>query len=202
MKPWSLRKASLFENDLPGPGRLTIKKGNSMIYWIISKLRLESNSGVEPEYLDCISDLICNEKVKAMKSFMQHGETDCMAHSLYVSYISYLACRRLGFDFRSAARGGLLHDFFLYDWHREKPYKGLHGFRHPGIALKNADRYFSLNKLEKEIIIRHMWPMTIIPPVHKEAYVVLMADKYCSFMESTKLNGKKHIQRLQLLLPY
>ncbi|MBA1334250.1 MAG: HD family hydrolase [Firmicutes bacterium] len=173
-----------------------------MVGWIISKLNLNADSSDYEEYVDCIRDLIDHEMVWSMKNYIQHRDIDCLEHSLYVSYNSYLICRRMGLDYRSAARGGLLHDFFLYDWHVTKPYKGLHGFMHPRIALQNANKYFYLNELEKEIILKHMWPLTITPPKHKEAYVVVLADKYCAFMEISKFGKRRNVNRLQRLLSY
>lgn len=83
-------------------------------------------------------------------------------------------------------RGGLLHDLFLYDWHDHFKETGsrFHGFTHPKSAFKNADQFFHLNKVEKDIILKHMWPLTIIPPKYKESVVVCMMDKYCSTMET------------------
>jgi HD superfamily phosphodiesterase len=128
-----------------------------------------------------------------MKNYIQHGNINCLDHSIYVSYSSYLICRRLGLDYRSAARGGLLHDFFLYDWHIGKPYKGLHGFIHPCIALQNANKYFVLNNREKEIIEKHMWPLTIGLPRYKETIVVLLLDKYWALIEIVKFGSKKRV---------
>jgi len=173
-----------------------------MVGWIISKLKLEPDSCDDMEYLDCIHDLIKHQMVKSMKNYIQHSDIDCLEHSLYVSYSSYLVCKRLGLDYRSAARGGLLHDFFLYDWHMEKPYRGLHGLRHPHIALQNANRYFHLNELEQDVIRKHMWPLTITPPKYKETCIVLTIDKYCAFMESFNFGERKNVHRLQNLLPY
>jgi uncharacterized protein len=154
------------------------------------------------EYLDYISDLISHEMVRSMKNYPQHSATDCLEHNLYVSYSSYLICRRLGLDDRSAARGGLLHDFFLYDWHVKvkRPYEGLHGFVHPRIALRNANQYFQLNELEQDIIVKHMGPLTITLPKHKEAFIVALADKYCAFMEICNFGERKNVRRLQSLL--
>jgi len=154
-----------------------------MVGWIISKLRLEPDSSADMEYLDCILELIDHEMVRSMKNHIQHSGIDCLEHSLYVSYSSYLVCRRMGLDYRSAARGGLLHDFFLYDWHLEKPYQGLHGLTHPHVALQNANKYFHLNKLEQDIIRKHMWPLTITPPKYKETFIVTAIDKYWALME-------------------
>ncbi|SHJ67926.1 uncharacterized protein SAMN02745227_00428 [Anaerobranca californiensis DSM 14826] len=152
---------------------------------IKSKVNLKTNSYLE-EYQECISDLIDHEMVKSMVNFIQHGDTNCLEHSLEVSYISFLVCKKLGFDSRAAARGGLLHDFFLYDWHKEKPYNGLHGFVHPNIALDNANKYFKLNDKEKDIIKKHMWPLTIKLPKYKETFVVVFVDKYCAVLESVQ----------------
>ena len=55
---------------------------------------------------------------------------------------------------------------------------------HPRRALENAQRLFSLTDREKNIILRHMWPLTVTPPKYREAYVIVMFDKYCSLMET------------------
>lgn len=163
-----------------------------MVESIKSKLSLKINFTLEKEYCECVWDLIDHEKVKLMKKYMQHGDISCYDHSLHVSYISFRLCKKLGLDPCSAARGGLLHDFFLYDWHTDsKPYTGLHGFVHPSIALKNANEYFSLNNIEKDIIEKHMWPLTLRLPKYKESYVVLMVDKYCATFETWDSISKK-----------
>jgi uncharacterized protein len=135
------------------------------------------------EYLGHVRDLIAHRAVVSMTHYSQHGHTTCLEHSLRVSYTSYKICKRLGLDARSAARGGLLHDFFLYDWHEKNSHRGLHGFTHPKAALKNAEHYFDLNERERDIIASHMWPLTPRLPKYREAYVVLMADKYCALLE-------------------
>lgn len=165
--------------------------------WIKSKLSLKADSSSDGEYEKCICDLIQHEMVGTMENFIQHGDINCLEHSLYVSYSSFLICRRLGLDYRSAARGGLLHDFFLYDWHIAKPYRGPHGFIHPAVALKNANRHFTLNDREKDIIRKHMWPMTMRPPRYKETVVVLLVDKYCATMEIVNWSGRKNVYRLK-----
>jgi len=169
-----------------------------MVELIKSKLNLKINFNLEKEYCDCVHDLIDHEKVRSMENYMQHGDISCYAHSLHVSYISFRLCKKLGLDYFSAARGGLLHYFFLYDWHADKKtYTGLHGFVHPGIAVKNANEYFSLNNIEKDIIEKHMWPLTLRLPRYKESYVVLMVDKYCAFSETLKLISKKNSNPLK-----
>lgn len=161
------------------------------------KLKLKIDFKPDDEYLSCIRDLINNDAVKSMKNFKHHGNITCLGHSLYVSYYSYMMCKKLGLDYRSAARGGLLHDFYLYDWHINKPYKGLHGYKHPKIALKNANRYFSLNCKEKDIIKKHMWPLTLALPRYKESFVVVMVDKYCALREIIRFTDRDKVVKLK-----
>jgi len=76
---------------------------------------------------------------------------------------------------------------FLYDWHTHARETGkhFHGFTHPREALRNADRYFNLSWEEEMIILRHMWPLTPVPPVTKAGYAITCADKLCSTLETT-----------------
>ncbi|MDV3427642.1 MAG: HD family phosphohydrolase [Bacillota bacterium] len=167
-----------------------------MIDFIKSKLNRKEDSGNLQEYKNCISDLAENETVCSMEGFIQHSNITCLQHSIYVSYTSYLICRHIGLDYRSAARGGLLHDFFLYDWHITKSDNGMHGFTHPYTALKNANKLFNLNDVEKDIIVKHMWPLTIKLPKYKETFIVVFADKYCACMEIIKLSRLVNIYSL------
>lgn len=144
------------------------------------------NFNIDVEYKMCIDDLINNQDVLSMDKYIQHSDVSCLEHSLHVSYKSYLISRRLNLDYKPAARGGLLHDFFLYDWHKTKLKGKLHGFAHPEIALKNANERFQLNEIEKDIIIKHMWPLTLRPPKYKESFIVVLVDKYCSIKEIIK----------------
>jgi len=143
-------------------------------------------------YQSCVKDMTKHEKVRSMEAYIAHYDVDTLAHCLFVSYWSFLICRKLKMDYRSAARGALLHDFYLYDWHIPNIREGLHGFTHPATSLTNAKKYFKINDLEKDIIIKHMWPLTILPPKYKETYVVILVDKICATLETFKIvNGKK-----------
>ena len=79
----------------------------------------------------------------------------------------------------------MLHDLFLYDWRkRENGRKGLHAFTHPKSAYENASNLFDLNEKESDIILKHMWPVTIKLPKYKESYILTLVDKYCAMNES------------------
>lgn len=150
------------------------------------------------EFINIISELIYNPTVQKMKIFRQHYDSSCFEHCLEVSYISYIICKKLGLDYVSAARAGLLHDLFLYDWRHSRKklnLEGYHAFVHPKIALKNAEQLFELNDKEKDIIVKHMWPVTFFDfPKYKESFIITLVDKY-SALKSSKDYYSKAIYR-------
>ena len=135
------------------------------------------------EYKSLIEDLLENEMVNRMREYKQHFEISCYEHSLNVSYLTYKWCRKLNLDYKSAARGALLHDLFLYDWRVKSDRKGLHAFTHPKAALENAKKITKLNSKEKDLIVNHMWPVTPNLPKYKETYIVTIMDKYSAVIE-------------------
>jgi len=139
----------------------------------------------DKEYYACIKDLYESEPCMEMNTYIQHGNTTTLEHCVSVSYLSYKIAKKYNMDYRSAARGGLLHDLFLYDWHthRKKTGNMFHGYTHPGVALRNAEKHYKLSDKEKNIIKRHMWPLTPIPPKSGEGLIVMLVDKYCSTAE-------------------
>ena len=55
---------------------------------------------------------------------------------------------------------------------------------HPGIALNNAEKVFHLGKIEKNMIKRHMFPLTPVPPKYRESVILCVADKICATKET------------------
>ena len=140
----------------------------------------------DQEYLECVRDILDHPVFQSMDEYIQHGNTTCKEHCMRVSYVSYRLCRRIGGNWRSAARAGLLHDLFLYDWHTHAKETGhrFHGFTHPRTALENARKYFKLTWEEENAILRHMWPLTPVPPASAVGFAVTAADKLCSLEET------------------
>lgn len=138
-----------------------------------------------PEFLNVANDLLRDERVWEMQNYIQHGSISCLEHSFVVSYYSYTLVKklRISCDERALIRGALLHDYFLYDWHDAESWHRLHGFRHPFFAYRNAMRDFQIGKREQEIIRKHMWPLTVIPPVCREAWVVNAVDTASGLVE-------------------
>lgn len=140
-------------------------------------------------------DILASDNFCGTRKHIQHGTVSVYSHCISVARNSLLLSDRLGIrcDRRALVRGALLHDYFLYDWHDPEhisPHK-LHGFYHPGIALKNASAEYRLSPRERDIIKKHMWPMTVVMPRCKEAWIVTLVDKYCSICEILRLPNKK-----------
>ncbi|MBR3665593.1 MAG: HDIG domain-containing protein [Ruminococcus sp.] len=149
-----------------------------------SRYSIENSKQAE-EFYFYIKDLLDSDVVNQMKNFRHHYSTTCYQHCLNVSYYNYLICRKLGLDAKKAARAGILHDLFLYDWRDTPRKKGEkpHGMRHPQIALENAKQNFDISKREEDMIVKHMWPLTLKLPRYAESYVIVMTDKYAAVLE-------------------
>jgi uncharacterized protein len=91
-------------------------------------------------------------------------------------------------DYASLIKGALLHDYFLYDWHDRSNGYRLHAFSHARKALQNACEDFELTPKEKNIILRHMFPLTPIPPYYLESWIICVADKFCALKETLQIN--------------
>ena len=147
------------------------------------------------EFKKIIKDIISNSSVLSLKEHTQHMNSSRFEHCYDVAYYTYKICKKWGLDYISATRGAMLHDFYFYDW-RHKGVKGqkrFHAYRHPRIAWHNANENFELNEVEKDVIIKHMWPLTWRLPRYKESYVVTIVDKYCAtkeFFDSLKYAKK------------
>jgi uncharacterized protein len=131
------------------------------------------------------------------REFMQHGTTNCYEQSICVAYMALRIAQKLRVrvDVRSLVRGCLLHDYFLYDWHDKDAAIRFHTFRHPKLSLKNAEKEFSLNKIEKDIILEHMFPLCAKLPKYRESFIITLADKCCAASEIWHLYSLKKIIR-------
>lgn len=135
------------------------------------------------EYQSCVKGILNHSMVQEMDNHYQHCNTSRLQHSINVSYYSYRICRLFNWDYKSAARAGLLHDLYFYSWTDDKKERSGHLSKHPKIALENARNITNINKIEEDAIVKHMWPCTFMPPRYKESYAVTMADKVCTILE-------------------
>ncbi|RLC26826.1 MAG: phosphohydrolase [Deltaproteobacteria bacterium] len=155
-----------------------------------NKWTKKEEAAIETEFLETAAPLLDNPTVKALSQYNHHRGKTRLDHVKEVAWLSFLWGKRLSLDCSAIVRGALLHDLFFYDWLREGP--RLHGFRHHNISLKNARKVTFLSKKEEDIIKKHMWPLTIIPPRYPESFVVSFVDTFCStrdYIGSSKGKG-------------
>lgn len=159
------------------------------------------------EYYSCVSDLLTNETVLKLCEFRHHIGTTRFQHSLNVSYYNFRLCKLFRLDARSAARAGLLHDFFFYNRKDHVNSESSHAAEHAKIALENASELFSLNAVESDMIINHMWPVTRKLPRHSETYAITLVDKFCAVAEvivsAAHFTGKKiHLAQSMVVMAF
>ena len=140
---------------------------------------------MQSEYYDLVADLLNSREVQGLKNYQHHIMTTRFQHCLNVSYYNYKICRLFKLDANSAAIAGLLHDLYYYDtkeYTRQKP-AVRHSKHHPQRALQNAEKIIELNDRERDMISKHMWPVTLARPRYAETYLITLVDKYCAMIE-------------------
>jgi uncharacterized protein len=153
-----------------------------MIKAIGSRKRvIRKPDGSYQTFLSLVDDLLDTEQVQRLDTFPHHADSSRLQHSVNVAYYSFLLCRRMGLDYRSAARGGLLHDLFFYDLANKKD-GPQHTWLHPEIALQNAEALTELCDVERDIILCHMWPRAHLPR-YFESFIVSSMDKVAFLTE-------------------
>ena len=122
------------------------------------------------EFCRTTRELLASEQVRSMGRWNHHGRITTLDHSLFVAYWSYRAARKFGWDEAAAARGGLLHDLYLYDSKDKSAHPGLQCFDH-----------------ERNIILSHMWPLGGQLPRSREAWLVDLVDTFCAALELARI---------------
>ncbi len=135
---------------------------------------------LEKEFCDMIRDIVRTKEFCAMKRYRHHIKGNVYRHCVKVAYLCYRHCKRhrKGQDPTELVRGALLHDYYLYDWHDMTKGNRLHLFTHPKRALANAlCRYPDLSARQQDMIRRHMFPITPLPPRTRAGWLVCFYDK-------------------------
>ena len=128
-----------------------------------------------------------NPILNKVYSTPQHRTSNTYRHLCLVTKecLRYAIKKHLDLDYHSLIRGAFLHDLFFYNWRVDKGSRKHHLTHHPMIALENAKNAFpDLNKIEEDIILNHMWPITITKyPKSLEAKIVSLMDKKVTWIE-------------------
>lgn len=138
----------------------------------------------EISYRQLEKEVLSNEKYQKLSLESHHGLTR-MEHSLRVSRNVYKVSKKLNLDYVSATRAALLHDFFFIE-EFESNHGLIQGVVHPDIALANACGAFDLNEKEKNAIVSHMFPLSVVLPRSREAWVLTAVDKIVAIYEYGK----------------
>lgn len=149
------------------------------------------------EYKEISDDILNNDNFSILKNDVHHG-TNKYDHCKRVSYLSFLLTKLFKGNSESAARAGLLHDFF-YGSRTEK--KENDYLRHPKTSSNNAKKYFSISEKEAKIIESHMYHHALLKrlspfmkeddkkyfkenrPKDKESVIVCVSDLLVSLYE-------------------
>jgi len=136
-----------------------------------------------------------DEKVQKMKDIPMHRGSNTFNHSFLVAKVAIkrgLRHRRV--NLKSILIASILHDYYLYDWRRDRNKLKRHGKNHPYIAAKNAKADFDITEEVQKIIQAHMWPINFREfPRTKEARIVSLADDHVALKEA--LTSKRYKKR-------
>jgi uncharacterized protein len=181
---------ALYERIHPIPdivlGALALTMFIDLLFSISRRLKERTTQAIEHElprreFTEIVAPLLAHPGVLKLKDCNHHLSKTRLDHVLDVSWMAYRITKFLSLDSEATARGALLHDLFYYDWLRESP--KWHSVRHPRIALHNALQVTALSEKEQEIIKKHMWPLTIVPPRYAESWIVCFSDIYNSWRD-------------------
>lgn len=143
------------------------------------------------EYIYEVNDILNHDKFNKLGDIIHHGDNR-LEHSIRVSYYSYRVAKFLHLNKVAVARAGLLHDFFFEDnllLDKKRRLRVL--LNHPEIACINAKKYFTLSKLEEDIITSHMFPIGKKVPKYLESWLVDFTDDIVSIYEKTRVVSKQ-----------
>ena len=134
------------------------------------------------------ADIIRSDRFRSAEKIPHHRYENVAEHSLRVAKQSYRMAvwlRKHGFrvDYGDVVRGSLLHDIGMTESDIHKSPGWRKAYRHPKEGAEIAEREFHANAVQKNAVRRHMWPISVIPPVHTAGWIIGSSDKYCSVKE-------------------
>lgn len=156
-------------------------------------------NNIDDEYLYLVKEILEIDEFNKLKNLVHHG-LNRYDHSLKVSYYSYKISKKFNLNYESAAKAGLLHDFFITNNDQSVKDRMKSIFIHPKIAVKNSSKYFELTEKEENIIKSHMFPVTLFIPKYAESWVVSLVDKAVSIYEATYVMRLKTNYATNLLM--
>lgn len=142
------------------------------------------------EFNKIICEVSNNKEFQKLKKVKHHG-INRYEHSVRVAYYTYKITKILHLDYKESTIAALLHDFFQEEVSDKNFVVRLR--KHPGIAVKNATKYFKLNEKQIDIIKTHMFPITFTPPKYMEGWIVDFVDDASAIFEQGRVI-KQHVK--------
>lgn len=148
-----------------------------------------------------------DERILKMKDISMHRGSNCYIHSFKVAKIAIKrALRHKIGDLHTILFAAILHDYYLYDWRKDRSKMKHHMSSHPYTAAENAKRDFGIHDPIKKAIESHMWPVNFTNfPASKEARIISNADKtiyikeiFCSKKYKAK-REQKYLKQISFL---
>ena len=100
--------------------------------------------------------------------------------------------RHKNVDLKAILIAAVLHDYYLYDWRKDRSKLKKHGSNHPYVAAENAYRDFNVDEFVQKIIKAHMWPINLKEfPNSTEARIVNLADDHIALKEALTFRSHK-----------
>lgn len=154
------------------------------------------------EFLLLTRDILHTAEFRQMKKYRHHICSTLYDHSVRVAFLCYKYHKKHAYlgkriALRDFVRAALLHDFYLYDLHGTGEKHRLHWFRHPLSALENALlKYPTLTQIQRDMIRRHMFPLTPIPPKTRAGWILCFFDKVAAIYDRYGKCSKKAISNI------
>lgn len=147
----------------------------------------------DKEFVEIISPIVNADEYIKRKSMLHHEDQSVYEHSLRVAYRAYKISKFFNVNINNCVIAALLHDFYKKSWIDDpvkKPFFKKHGFVHAREALDNSRVHFKgyLNDRIENAILRHMFPLNIVPPKYKEGWILTLSDKMVSIGEIKRLS--------------
>ena len=154
------------------------------------------------ELEDIYSFFYHDEKIAKMKDVSMHRGSNTFIHSFLVAKVAIKrGLRHKNVNLKAILIAAILHDYYLYDWRRDRSKLKRHGQNHPYIAARNAKADFDITDEVQHIIQAHMWPINIREfPKTKEARIVNLADDHVALKEAltSKRYKRKHLEKTMI----
>ena len=132
------------------------------------------------EFESIIQPILEIDEYLKLKEMRHHGITR-FDHCERVAKFTYRFTKFFHLNYNEATFAAMLHDFFTTEVKKVNVYSKM--ARHPKIAVDNSSKYFELSDLEKDIILTHMFPVTVKPPKYLESWIVDFIDDVVALYE-------------------